>query len=126
MGRIVILDIPKPETVDWLNSNDRLFHLRKAQLTRQWRKIAATALWAQHPEGVKPFETLAHVTAHIWKPTRRRYDPGNLYPTLKAICDGFTDAGLWADDDHEHVLGPDLRHGGYGTPKLVITIEEAK
>ena len=28
-----------------------------------------------------------------------RFDPPNLYPTVKPLVDGFTDAGCWPDDD---------------------------
>jgi hypothetical protein len=60
--------------------------------------------------------------AHIWKPRRGRYDPNNLWPTVKAVVDGFVDAGLLADDDHLHVIGPDMRHGGVGPAALVLEI----
>jgi hypothetical protein len=67
------------------------------------------------------------VLAHIWKPSRRRYDPNNVWPTIKAACDGaLVDTGLIPDDDHEHMLGPDMRHGGYGKPRIVIEIQEIK
>lgn len=36
------------------------------------------------------------------KPNQRR-DPSNFYPTVKAICDGFTNAAVWIDDDSKHV-----------------------
>lgn len=36
------------------------------------------------------------------QPNKRR-DPHNFYPTVKAICDGFTHACVWADDDAKHV-----------------------
>jgi Holliday junction resolvase RusA-like endonuclease len=36
------------------------------------------------------------------QPDKRR-DPHNFYPTIKAICDGFTHACVWQDDDSKHV-----------------------
>lgn len=37
-------------------------------------------------------------------PTRRRLDPVNLYPTVKHLVDGLTDAALWEDDDWGHLV----------------------
>jgi hypothetical protein len=130
--RILILEVPKPDDLDWLNSNDRRFRFNKAKLTREWRglgvKAVRKALGTTPVENESPnmFQSRVHVTARFWKPTRAHYDPNNLWPTVKAICDGLTDAGLWADDDHEHVEGPDMRHGGYGAARVVLTIEEVR
>jgi crossover junction endodeoxyribonuclease RusA len=122
--RILLLDIPKPDDLEWLNSNDRRFRFNKTRLTKAWRLLGFVAVRnAGQPE---PFEGRVHVVASFWKPTRTHYDPNNLWPTVKAICDGLTDAGLWADDDHEHVIGPDMRHGGYGAARVVLRIEEER
>ena len=40
-----------------------------------------------------------------------RADPANAQPTLKALVDGCTDAGIWVDDDSTHLIGPDPRRG---------------
>jgi crossover junction endodeoxyribonuclease RusA len=123
--RILLLDIPKPDDLEWLNSNDRRFRFNKTRLTKAWRYEGfLTAI--STPGGTTPFEGRVHVVASFWKPTRTHYDPNNLWPTVKAICDGLTDAGLWADDDHEHVVGPDMRHGGYGAARVVLRIEEVE
>jgi Holliday junction resolvase RusA-like endonuclease len=37
------------------------------------------------------------------KDPKKRRDPHNWYPTIKAILDGFTTAAVWVDDDSEHV-----------------------
>jgi crossover junction endodeoxyribonuclease RusA len=131
--RILLLDIPKPDDLEWLNSNDRRFRFNKTRLTKAWRRLGYEAIL--RGSGACPDETLhvanpfagrVHVVASFWKPTRTHYDPNNLWPTVKAICDGLTDAGLWADDDHEHVIGPDMRHGGYGAARVVLRIEEER
>lgn len=36
------------------------------------------------------------------RPNQRR-DPHNFIKTVKAICDGFTRAAVWEDDDAKHV-----------------------
>lgn len=71
----------------------------------------------------------AHVTAYVQYPTRARADPANASPTVKPIIDGFTQAGLWADDDDEHVVGPDMRRepgttGVKGLHRIRLVIEE--
>jgi hypothetical protein len=88
------------------------------QLTQAWRWAGKLAV----PHGLEPYTGPVHITAHIWKPRRGRYDPNNLWPTVKAVVDGFVDAGLLADDDHTHVIGPDMRHGGIGPACLILEI----
>jgi hypothetical protein len=39
--------------------------------------------------------------------------------------DGVVDAGVLVDDDHAHVVGPDMRHGGIGAAGLVLVFERA-
>lgn len=116
--RIAVLDIPAP--CAWLNSNQRLHRMQAAKLTKQWREAGARAA-----EDIHPFDGQVHITAHVWKDRNGRYDVLNLWPSLKATIDGIVDAGTLKDDDWKHVIGPDMRHGGKGTPRLVLTIEEA-
>jgi hypothetical protein len=110
------ITIPAPCT--WINSNQRIHRMQHAKLTAIWRETART-LWhhGTYTEGQ------IHITCHIYKPHRGRYDPGNLYPTAKACVDGLVEAGMIADDDWAHVIGPDMRHGGIGPAALIITIE---
>lgn len=117
--RHIVIDIPAP--ADWINSNQRIHRMQTAKLTKAWRAAAAKAA-----EGVSELTPPVRITAHIWKPRKGRYDPGNLYPTAKACVDGLVDAGLLEDDDHTRVIGPDMRHGGTGNPQLILIIETAK
>ena len=32
-----------------------------------------------------------------------RVDPPNMWPTVKPVIDGMTEAGLWIDDDSSHI-----------------------
>lgn len=61
----------------------------------------------------------------VWADNRRR-DPGNWYPTAKAIVDGLVDAGILIDDDHTKVVGPDMRQRTDKTtkPHIEITLKE--
>ena len=105
-------------SLKWLNSNQRLHRMAEADLIRSWRQLGRLAA-----RGREPIPTPVRVVATIWKPIANIYDPGNLYPTAKACLDGFTDSGLWPDDNHRHVIGPDMRHGGKGIQRIVFTFE---
>lgn len=52
------------------------------------------------PNGDRRIDLLCRI--HLPKPAAR-FDPPNLYPTVKPLIDGFTDAGYWTDDDY-HVI----------------------
>jgi crossover junction endodeoxyribonuclease RusA len=133
---IVVIDIPAPEFKPvrkratgklqkvnvWLNSNQRLHRMQEVKLTKAWRQAAAEAARAAvevHGE----LKTPVRIVAHVWKPRGGRYDPNNLWPTVKACADGLVDVGLLEDDDYTRVIGPDLRHGGIGHPQLILMIE---
>lgn len=62
----------------------------------------------------------AHLTVRIGWPDRRRRDAPNIWPTLKPLIDGITDAGLLEDDDDTHLVGPDLRPYHLGKSGIVV------
>jgi hypothetical protein len=47
------------------------------------------------------FSAPVKVILRYWRPDNRRYD--NFNPFVKPIVDGFTDAGIWPDDDNKIV-----------------------
>ena len=104
----------------WINSNDRKHRQVVAKLTSAWRAAGNAAV----PGSWEPYTGRVHIFAHVWKPRGGRYDPNNLWPTVKAVVDGFVEAGFLVDDDHAHVEGPDMRHGGKGPAALVLTVTE--
>lgn len=67
------------------------------------------------------------VAVTVYAPTRRRLDPPNPYPTVKALIDGLTDANLWPDDNHEVIKMMSFQYGGMsgesGKFKIVLDIE---
>ena len=72
-------------------------------------------------------EVKALVPVSIWAYFRfsnnRRRDTGNNYPTIKALVDGFVDAGLLPDDCDGIVDGPHLsRHYPNGPVGIHIAI----
>jgi crossover junction endodeoxyribonuclease RusA len=72
--------------------------------------------------GLPPVVGQVRILAFISKERGGRWDPNNLWPTVKAAVDGIVDAGLLVDDDHEHLVGPDMRRGPKGPAKLTLEI----
>ena len=102
-GRTWIIQVPPGTPL--LSANGREHWAVKARRTRQLRYLGFCLARQQRI----PRLARAHVLATYRPPDRRRRDPANMYPTVKAMLDGLTDAGVWADDDAAHVLGPDMR-----------------
>lgn len=55
----------------------------------------------RHP-GFEPFQHVDVVYAILY-PTRAVADPDNFFPTVKAVVDGMTLAGLWPDDSSRYI-----------------------
>lgn len=68
------------------------------------------------------------VVLTVCPPTRTRIDPPNLYPTLKPIVDGLTDASFWEDDNYHFMLETSFLYGGLSGVKdnyrLLLRCEE--
>lgn len=90
------------------------------------RRLAASTV---RQYGFEPVGT-AHVAAFIGYLRKGTADPSNAAPTVKALIDGLTDAGLWPDDDSTHVIGPTYLRDpksptpGHYTVRLVLTSQE--
>src|SRR6266702_423179 len=118
-GRQWVIELPAATKL--LSSNGREHWRVRARETAGLRETAA---WLARMQRIPRLER-AHVLARYHPPDRRRRDPANLYPSVKACVDGLTDAGVWADDDAAHVTGPDMRLGQVQPPgRLVLTITE--
>jgi hypothetical protein len=89
-----------------------------AELTSMWRYAGRVAA-----EGLNPITEPVRIVAWITKERGGRWDPNNLWPTVKALVDGLVDSGLLEDDDHKHVVGPDMRYGGKGHAGVRILIQ---
>lgn len=107
-----------PPGLKLLNANQRIHYRVRAEQTAAIRAAAFNAC-SEHPQLRADLATTgeAPVLQHAWilgvihPGSRRRLDPANLYPSFKAAIDGIVEAGVLDDDDHEHVLGPDMRLG---------------
>ena len=88
-----------------LTANDRPHHMKRHRLSTSLRAESKYhALGAMGQERLR-FER-AEVWVHLAYPDRRRRDDHNLMPSVKAMVDGFVDAGLLPDDDRKHLRGP--------------------
>lgn len=96
---MITLTIPAKTII---NANGREHHMVRANKTKALRSLAKTAA-----QGLPPYTNHVWVRAYIdWPKINRKRDAANLAPTLKACVDGFTDAGLWPDDNDQHITGP--------------------
>ena len=122
VSQTLIVDIP---SAWWLTSNGRYKWPDKARRTKHLRTIALLEARRQHLE---PVTGMVSVIATVHYRTAVRADPANAQPTLKALVDGCTDAGIWVDDDSTHLIGPDPRRGCNlpglrpGEHRIVLTI----
>lgn len=109
-----------------LSANGRVHWRTRHRNTKQLRLLGL----AHGRRDLTPTTQRVKIDVDVWKPRAGRYDPANLYPTVKALVDGITDAGIWEDDDHAHVDGPHLHHGGVdreltGLIRFDLTVETA-
>ncbi|WP_051485544.1 hypothetical protein [Nocardioides sp. J54] len=110
----------------WLSANQRLHWAPRAKRTKALRELGYFTAKARRA----PRFDVAHVAAFIGYPRNGKADPANAAPTIKALIDGITDAGVFPDDDSTHVIGPTyLRDPKPETPgcysvRLVITNQE--
>ncbi|MES2211005.1 MAG: hypothetical protein V4515_12635 [Chloroflexota bacterium] len=100
------LVIPAP--APWLNANRGMHWAERAETVKIWRDAAHI-----HARAMKLPKALGriHILATLHFTENRKRDAHNYYPTLKACVDGLVDYGLIADDNDDHLDGPDIRVG---------------
>lgn len=112
-----------------LNSNDRLHFKQQAKITKMLRYLARSDIRAEDKNAFSE-EKPCEVVVTIYSPTRRRLDPPNFYPTVKALIDGYTDGGLWKDDNYKIIRRLSFVYGGVtgikGKYRIEIEINEVK
>ena len=115
-----------------INSNDRQHQTDKAKVTKRIRNFAYWHTLAAKDKKMAAFNSSipCEVIVTVYSPTKSRLDPPNLYPTVKAIIDGMTDAGIWVDDNHKVIKKLSFVYGGLSNEKghyrLVFDIEEVE
>lgn len=96
----ITFTIPREFTI---TSNMRLQHYAKASRVKSLRilaKVEARGLIGPEP---------CRIIAHLGFPDKRRRDPNNWADTTKALIDGMVEAGVFTDDNHSIIQGPDHR-----------------
>lgn len=110
----------------WLSANQRMHWAPKSKRTAALRNIG----WAEALTKGLGAQDVTHVAAFIGYTRNVKADPANSAPTIKALIDGMVDAGVWADDDSTHVIGPTYLRDpksptpGHYTVRLVLTPQE--
>lgn len=102
----------------WLSSNDRDNWRKTGPIKKAWREIAA-----ERGKGI-PRHEKPYVVAELSFGDKRKRDDHNYMTTVKCIIDGLTDAGVWDDDHHGILLGPDLRWNESRPVGVTISIFE--
>lgn len=89
---MIELTMPWPPSVNtyWRTFQGRMIISEKG---RAYRKAVADQVLVQR--GAKHYAGKLKVEIEAWRPDNRRRDLDNL---LKAVLDGLTHAGVWADD----------------------------
>lgn len=105
------------ETV--INANKPLNHRVKAIMIKSLRELGELVGKELKDEQFDTFD----VDVYVYPPTKRRLDPPNLYPTVKPIIDGMTDAEIWEDDDWTHLQKMTFAYGGQCKVKDMFIIE---
>lgn len=93
-----------PAGLQLINANERL-HWR-VKNTRTQAIADAANIMARNAK--IPALDRVTITVVYHPAAKRRLDPHNWYPTIKAAIDGLVRAGVLPDDDHTHLLGVDI------------------
>ena len=122
----IVVDIP---AALWKTSNGPHEHWRaaagrRARLKRigwatamSWRRLRANA-------GLPDRFDRCELTIAIQYPPRAgRADPANTADIAKPIIDGFTRAGLWADDDSRHITTTSFTRSDTAAPPGLHRLE---
>lgn len=113
-----------------INSNDRNHHQVQGHMVSRIKKLATYETKAKKDKNMLPFspERPCNLIVTVYKPTNRRLDTPNLYPTVKALVDGMTEAKIWTDDNDDVIKSTKFQLGGLsgkkGYYRFVLTVEE--
>lgn len=89
-----VLTVNKERTQHWS---------ARSSVTKEWREAYG---WLARAEKLPCDGSIGacHIDAVPLTTTRRRQDVGACLPVVKAAIDGLVDAGVWPDDNPDHVL----------------------
>jgi hypothetical protein len=124
--------IELPARLPLLNANKGMHVQDRRRITARLRAAAKDAV-GECPALLDAMEAArpnylfprAHILGVLHPSTNGRRDPANWYPSFKAAVDGLCDAGLFEDDDHTRVLGPDMRLGAVRDRDQIVLVVRA-
>ena len=122
------LQIQFEQPAPLMSMNQRLHWSKQRRHARLWRRAA----WAAAVDQVPVQRVIARqlppctVTVHLPVHDRRRRDPHNYFPVVKAVVDGLVDAKLWPDDTPDWVTTtePRLRLAATGDSFVLVDLHE--
>lgn len=88
-------------------ANARGHWAKNAPAIKNWRSLANGAAFRHPPIPATAYPVRALLVIQF--PDNRGRDSNNFSPTIKAIVDGFVQAGLLAEDNPRYVVGQDCR-----------------
>ena len=124
--RVIIPTVPDSE----LGSNGRLHWAVKARKVKQLREYVGYVARENAPP--EPITGPVVLTISVgWPKGRKRHDDDNMVSLMKAVIDGLTDAGFWADDRLVTIARPIVQRtwgewgdaAGWQYPGGVISLE---
>lgn len=95
-------DFPSP-TCGFLNMNDREHFRVKARKAAAWKLAAYYGGLGTAPTPSGRALPPSVVQCRFEVIGTRRRDPHNWFATVKPVIDGLVQAGLWPDDNSDHV-----------------------
>lgn len=99
----------------------RKHHQAVGAMVAPWRQLGA---FVAREQRLTTFTRPVTIWARFRFPDNRRRDSGNLYPTIKALIDGFVDQKVLVDDCDGVVFGPWIeREYPNGPARITIEIE---
>lgn len=117
-----VLDIPPREL---LNANKRYHWAVRARMAAD---LKADAYKVARGARVPRLDRI-RVVGVVHAPDRRRRDPHNLFPTLKAYIDGIVAAGVIIDDDSQHLVSVAMQSGAPRRPLrmsvVILPVDDA-
>jgi crossover junction endodeoxyribonuclease RusA len=126
IGRRWVIPVEVPWASEVVSMNARSHWTNTHRQIQALRARGAYVARGANPP--MPHFDKATVCVYLRFPDRRRRDIQNYHKTLKALIDGFVDAGLLPDDDSTHLYGFDVRTWAKGVdPEIdyVMIVREA-
>ena len=114
-----------------MNANDRMhFQVKKdiVSYLRNLSHVTATNHIGILGEGEHIYSknNPCHIVVYVNPPSNRRMDAPNWYPTIKALIDGLTDAGVFEDDNDSVITSFTFVPGTKTDDKLYHIILEVR